>query len=108
MKARPVILLDRAHDELEENCRWWAEHRSVSQAERWYDGFIAALKRLSTDAERHALATENAAFAEEIRQLNYGLGRRPTHRAVFTIRPDMILVLRVQHLAQQPLSPDDI
>ena len=105
--ARPVILMDRALEDMEENCRWWAEHRSYNQAERWYDGFIAAIKNLSADAEQHALAAENANFPFEIRQLNYGLGRRPAHRAIYTIRPDMILVLRVQHLLQNDLTLDD-
>jgi plasmid stabilization system protein ParE len=89
---RPVILMDQAHQDLEEGCRWWAKHRSIEQAERWYDGFSAAIRRLSIDAERQVVADESNDFPFEIRQLNYGLGRRPTHRAVFTIRPDMILV----------------
>jgi len=105
---RPVILMDRAHQDLEDGCRWWAKHRSLEQADRWYDGFSAAIKRLATDAEQHALAAESKDLPLEVRQLNYGLGHRPTHRALFTIRPDMILVLRVQHLAQQSLTPDDL
>ena len=106
--SRPVILMDRAQEDLEENCRWWAEHRSLNQAEHWYDGFIAAIKGLSTDAEQHAIAAENANFPVEIRQLNYGLGKRLTHRAIYTIRPEMILVLRVQHLSQNELTLDDL
>ena len=39
--------------------------------------------------------------------LVYGVGRRPTHRAVFTVRSDLVLVLRVRHLAQKEISPDD-
>jgi len=37
----------------------------------------------------------------DIRQLNYGLSSKPTHRALFTIvSPD--------HLAQGPLDPEDV
>jgi plasmid stabilization system protein ParE len=106
--TRKVILMDQAHAELEENCRWWAEHRSADEAERWYDGFSKTIKQLSTTAEQHAAARENGQFPFELRQLNYGLGRRPTHRAVYIIRPDMVLVVRVQHLAQDDLTLDDI
>lgn len=105
---RPVILMDQAHQDLDDGCRWWAKHRSIEQAERWYDGFSTAIKRLSTSAEQHAVADESKDFPFDVRQLNYGLGSRPTHRAFFTIRPDMVLVLRVQHLTQRPLSPDDL
>src|SRR5688572_299692 len=105
---RQVILMDQAHQDLLDNSIWWAEHRSHEEAERWYDGFSKAIKKLATDAERHALARENADFPFEVRQLNYGLGRHPTHRALYTIRPDMVLVLRVQHLAQDDLSIDDV
>lgn len=105
---RTVILMDRAHEDLLDGCRWWAEHRSQEQAEQWYDGFSKAIMKLATEAERHAIARENAYFPFEIRQMNYGLGRHPTHRALYTIRPDMILVLRVQHLSQDDLNLDDI
>jgi plasmid stabilization system protein ParE len=105
---RPVIVMDRARQELEDGCRWWAKNRSHEQAERWYDGFSTAIKGLATSAEQYAVAEESKEFPIEIRQLNYGLSGRPTHRALFTIRPDMILVLRVQHLAQGPLTSDDI
>ena len=103
-----VILADRAHVDLEENCQWWAEHRSVEQAERWYDAFASAIQSLATTAQQHAKARESHRFPFELRQLNFGLGKHPTHRAVYTIRPDMVLVLWIQHLAQADLTPDDL
>ena len=102
-----VALTDRAHDELDHACTWWAENRSPEQALKWYNGFIRAIRSLANDPQRCPLAAENDAFPYEIRQLTYGLGKRPTHRAVFTIRPDLVLVLRIRHLAQQRLSPDN-
>ncbi len=103
-----VVLTDQAHRDLLQACTWWAENRSAEQAERWYDGFAKAILSLATDPERRPLAPESQDLPYEIRQLNYGLGRRPTHRAVFTIRPNMVLILRVRHLAQKPLSPEDV
>jgi plasmid stabilization system protein ParE len=103
-----VSLTEQAHRDLLESCAWWAENRSAEQAERWYDGFAKAIRSLATKPENRPLAPENEAFPYELRQLHYGLGKRPTHRAVFTIRPDTVLVLRVRHLAQKPLSPDNL
>ncbi len=106
--TKPVNLAKRAKAELHSNARWWAEHRSQRQAQRWHDGFIDALESLAENPERCPLARENDRFPYELRELHYGLGSRPTHRAVFTIRPDMVLVLSIRHAAQADLAEDDL
>ncbi len=102
---RQVTITDLAFDELDDAFVWWSKHRSSEQALAWYNGFIAAIKNLADTAEQWALAAENEEFPYEIRQLNYGAGKHRTHRAVYTIRPDMVLVLRVRHLAQDAIKP---
>ncbi|MCH8046459.1 MAG: type II toxin-antitoxin system RelE/ParE family toxin [Planctomycetes bacterium] len=102
-----VTLTDRAFEELDDACTWWETHRSPEQASRWYQGFIDALRSLSENPQRCALASENDLLVFEARQLNYGLGAKPTHRAVFVVRPNQVLVLRIRHLAQQNIIPDD-
>jgi plasmid stabilization system protein ParE len=87
---------------------WWAENRSQSQSKRWYAGLAKAIAKLSKNAERHRKSRETPHFNYLIRDLLFGLGRRPTHRAVFTIRGEEVFVLTVRHLAQRELSPDDI
>jgi hypothetical protein len=59
---------------------------------------------LEQNPDRCALAPENDRFPYEIRQLNFGIGRKPTHRLVFTIRPKEVVILRVRHLAQQDID----
>jgi plasmid stabilization system protein ParE len=103
-----VVLTRRAERELEGAADWWATHRSSSQAARWYAGFSDALASLSRNPERCPLAPEDGRFPYEIRELYYGLGSRPTHRAVFTIRRDMVLVLTIRHAAQADLTEDDL
>ena len=105
---RDVWLTDRAHVEMEAAYLWWAEKRSQAQAIKWSNVFAEAIKTLANSAERCAVSQENDQFPYEIRDLYFGIGRRRTHRAVFTIRRDMVLVLAVRHLAQQALTPDDI
>ena len=57
-----VVVADRAAEELESAARWWAEHRSLNQAERWYDGFIQAILTLDQAPDRYPLARENHKF----------------------------------------------
>lgn len=71
-------------------------------------GFAKAISSLSENPERLSQSRERNRFAYEIRDLPFGLGRRPTHRAVFTIRGDEVVVLTVRHVAQRDISPDDI
>lgn len=103
-----VVLTHRADRELEDAADWWAAHRSPDQAARWYAGFSDAIASLAENPQRCPLAPENGLFPYEIRELHYGLGSRPTHRAVFTIRPDMVLVLTIRHAAQAELTEEDL
>ena len=102
-----VRLTERARRDLHQAAQWWAENRSAEQAERWYNGFAKAIRSLAKNHQRCQLADENDDFPMEVRQLHFGLGRHATHRAVFTVRPDMVLVLHIRHLAQDALSFDD-
>ncbi|QDT62827.1 type II toxin-antitoxin system RelE/ParE family toxin [Calycomorphotria hydatis] len=88
---------------------WWSSERDLSQAQRWYLGFSEKIESLASNPFICALADENDNFPYELRQLNYGLASRPTHRALFTIiEPDTVLVLTVRHLAQDQIEPEDI
>ena len=97
-----VILTDVAEVELEATYRWYVEH-APSFAERWYNGFLEQLQSLAEDPERFSLAPESGDLIVPVRQMLYG-HRRKTHRAVFTVRPEAVVVLRIRHLAQSPLS----
>lgn len=103
-----VVFTQRAEQELEQAADWWAEHRSGVQAARWYEGFSDAIAALAENPLRCPLAPENGLFPYEVRELHYGLGPRPSHRAVFTIRPDLVLVLTIRHGAQADLNAGDL
>jgi plasmid stabilization system protein ParE len=104
----PVHLTAKALGDIEDCRTWWAEHRSAEQAERWHRACEAALDTLSDCAGRCPLAQENRRAPVELSQLAFGVGTRRTHRLVFVIRPDRIVVYRLQHLAQKDLSIDDL
>ena len=103
-----VIVLGRAELDLNRNAIWWAEHRDVDQALRWLDGFTAAIDTLASNPQRHALVREDDLFPFPVRQLVFGIGSKPTHRAVFSVEGEKVLVYTAGHLAQDDLTPDDI
>jgi plasmid stabilization system protein ParE len=104
----PVILQREAEDQIVASARWWAEHRSVEQSERWFVGIIKAIDSLDKKASQYPLARENEHFPYELRQMNFGLGNRSTHRVLFAIRPDSVSVLTVRHAAQDEITPGDL
>jgi plasmid stabilization system protein ParE len=103
-----VLITGRAERDLKAAARWWAENRSRSQAELWYKGFVKAICGLSSSLDRSQLAPESVRLPFELRQLHYGLGRNSTHRAVFVVRRDIVMVLAIRHLAQGELELEDL
>lgn len=103
-----VTILPRAKRQLLEQAFWWSENRSADQAFRWLEGFEQALASLANDPKRCSRARETIAFQFEVRELHYGLRNKATHRAVFEVRSDEVIVYSVRHLAQRDLAPDDL
>ena len=107
---REVFITSRAQRQLAESALWWAENRDVPQAARWLQGFELAITELAQDAEKHSLSRENGLYdlPLPVRQLLYGVGRKPSHRAVFEIRGSIVYVVAVRHLAQKDLTQDEL
>jgi plasmid stabilization system protein ParE len=103
-----VRVSDQARSEIDRAFAWWAENRSREQAVKWYNGILASIESLGGNPDRCALARESERFPYEIRELHFGLGSRPTHRVVFTIRRDTVVVLTVRHAAQADISLEDV
>jgi plasmid stabilization system protein ParE len=103
-----VVITEQAAREMEDAAEWWARERSAEQAERWYSGIRQAISGLAEQPQRRPLAAENVDFSYELRELHFGLGSRPTHRAVFAIVKQTVVVLAVRHVAQDRIRPGDI
>ena len=103
-----VTILPRAKRQMLEQALWWSEKRSAEQAFNWLEGFEQALASLGHDPERCSVARERNAFDFILRELHYGLRNKATHRAVFEVRGDEVIVYSVRHLAQRELTPVDI
>jgi len=105
-----VFMTSRAKLQLAACAGWWSEHRDANQAFRWLDGFEEAIAALRENSEQHGFARENGLYElpYPVRQLLYGIGKRPTHRAVFEVRGDTVFVVAVRHLAQDDLSSEEL
>lgn len=103
-----VITLPEAEAQIDEAFGWWAEHRSLEQALRWFDGMWAAIHSLNDRPDQWPLARENGEFDFDVREYHFGLGTTPTHRIIFTIRDDSVFVLAVWHTSREDLRREDI
>ena len=107
MKYR-VTIQPRAKRQLLDQALWWSENRSAEQAFHWLEGFEQALSSLASNPERCSVARESEIFDIVIRELHYGVRNKPTHRAIFEIRQDEVIVYTIRHSAQRDLTPDDL
>jgi plasmid stabilization system protein ParE len=103
-----VIITGPAKRDIQSAYDWWKAHRSAEQADRWYVGIHDAITSLGNMPERCSLAPESELLAQGVRQLLFGLGRRATHRAVFAIDGDIVVIFRVRHTSQDALTIDDL
>lgn len=103
-----VVNTRRAERDLSAAARWWAENRSAAQADRWLAEMQKKIESLAESPLRCPLAPERERFTTELRELHFRVGRRPTHRIIFTVADDVVLVLAVRHVAQDELQPDDL
>lgn len=103
-----VTILPRAHQDINRNADWWAEHHSLEQALHWSDAVYDQLDTLRDLPTRHSHSAENDEFDYEIRDKPVGLRVRPRYRAVFTIQNDEVFVLAVRSAEQDRLLPTDV
>lgn len=101
-----VGLTERAEGELDAAYMWWAENRSAEQAARWFNGMAETIESLVDRPSQWPLAREDDRASYELRERHFGVGSNPSHRILFTIRPELVLVLSIRHVAQQDFDPE--
>ena len=90
-----IDLTSAADEDLRNNVQWWSEHRSRSEAERWYVSILEHIYSLERMPTRCLLAREAESLGIELRNLWFGLGSKQTHRVLFTVEGSRVVVLRV-------------
>ena len=105
--SQEVYLTRQADADIDATLSYYVS-QSSSLAEKWFSAALEAIALLESNPLRYAAAAENDRFPIELRQINFGIGRRLTHRLVYTIRPDFVVVYAVRHLAQADIGLDDL
>jgi plasmid stabilization system protein ParE len=103
-----IVVTDPAQADILAAFEWWHEQRSIEQAQRWYRSIYVVIQGLKTSAPRCPAAPERDLVPTGLFQLTFGVGRRRTHRIVFTIVRSDVIILRVRHAAQEALTEDDL
>ena len=101
-----IILQPEAYAGMESAFDYISAEQSLSGAHEWATGLMDAINSLKMFPSRCQTAPENEFFAQEIRQLLYGKGRR-VYRILFTITSDTVSVLHIRHSAQNTLKPGE-
>ena len=87
---------------------WWRSNRSEEQANRWYTEIHKSIQALRKTALQCPLAAESKLHPRGLRQMNFGIGRRPTHRIIFVVDEDSVRIVRVRHSSQRSLQEEDL
>lgn len=103
---REVLLTKTAQEQMNAAADWYAE-RDPTVAATWFNGLITGLNSLAENPQQHSLARESEFLPFELRQFLYGSGKRTTHRVLFVIREECIVVYQIRHVAMSDLTVDD-
>lgn len=103
-----VVITGPAKRDMEDARDWWAENRTAEQAASWYLAAFATMELLATFSGRYPLARERSLQKRDIRQVAFGLGRRPTHRILYAVRGERVVVYRVRSGWQDDLTDAEL
>ena len=103
-----AVITDPAKRDVQAAHDWWAENRSAERAGQWYVEIYKAIASLNKMPERCDFAPERNLLDQGIRQLLFGIGKRPTHRIVFAVDRKDVVILRVRHISQVALMAEDL
>ncbi len=102
-----LVLTDRAFEQLDAGYDWYRQNAPQVAAD-WFNGWSDALDDLTHEPERFPLAHESHLFPFPLHQMLYGVGKRKTHRALFVVRPETVVVLSIRHVSQRDVTPDEL
>lgn len=105
-----VEISPRAFADLDEITAYIKRQGSFDQAEEWFNGIIAAIRRLESLPHRCAVADESEDLDQEVHVLLYGKRNR-RYRVYYSIQQKTpstgkVCVFHVRHWARKSLSSD--
>ena len=105
-----VSFTSKSRSEFYHAATWWAENRDADQARQWIEGFEAAIRKLKENPEQHAVIREHDLYdwKHTYRRILFGIGKKPTHRAIYRIQGDRVFIVSVRHVSQDEIVPGDM
>ena len=97
-----VDISQNAKRDLDVILEWVTEREAGTAGARWIQGLHDGIASLCNLPRRCKLAKEDASFPFEVRQLLYG-DKSLGFRILFTIKDDIVMVLRVRRGRRTPL-----
>ena len=103
-----IVIADTAKSDIRSTVEWWSKNRSSEQAEQWYNKITPAIDTLNVNPELCPLSPETELVPTGLRQLHFGVSKKTTHRIVFTIDGNNVVIMRVRHVARRSLRLEDL
>ncbi len=108
MKAYEVSFTPRAVADFDETLDWYRT-QSSGAANKWIAAVETMLDTLEQAPGQFPKAREDGAtVGVSLREYSFGAGRRRTHRAVFAIRPNTVVVYAIHHLSRRDINVEDL
>ncbi len=104
---REVLLTKTAEVQMNAAADWYAE-QNPTVASTWFNGLLASVNSLDDNPLHYALARESEFLPVELRQMLYGSGKKTTHRILFVIREQTIVIYQIRHVAMRDVTADDL
>lgn len=104
-----VEISPRAFQDLDEIAQYIEENSSFEQAEKWFNGIVAAIRTLEEMPNRCSVADESEELGEEVRLLLFGTRRR-RYKVYYSVQQrtpsaGTVCVFHVRHSARRSLKP---
>jgi len=102
-----VEITEAAYRDLDEILTWFSG-RSRASAARLSEQFEKALSRLECFPLSCGLAYENFLMDEDLRHLLFGLRKGRSYRALFVVRGETVIILRIRAPGQRAATTEDL
>ena len=102
----PVLFVQRAEQNILAALTWYQKNAPDVSA-RWHKSLNSTLRRLRENPDQFPLAHETETFPYRLREVLFGAGRRKTHRILFVVRPNAVVIYAIRHVAQNDFDPLD-
>lgn len=99
--SRRVVLSVRATKQIDQSAEWWAHHRSIEQASRWLAEIHDAIAQLAERAEMFPTCPDAKPSSRDIREMLFGLSGKVTHRVIYSLTDERVMIIAVRHVAQR-------